>query len=289
MSAPLNRRFVDALARIVPKWLSAWLQSGRTVGWRFLWTMVVVLDIGVDVLVEGIQAWWPGIGTPTALSLIGRSRGLLRGIGETTAAFAAYLRSWRDLWKRAGQQLALAKAVSHYCGGVKVKSFNRAGTMVTVNEDGTTATQFGTGWDWDSLSNPDYETLQAKITPAERWSELWLVVYTPPWAVRADFGSGGNIGDDPDKGVGPLLPRVDVDGIKGLLTDWKRGSSRVVCVCFTYDATLFDPSNMTTMPDGFFGKWGRKDPTNPDRIIRSRFANVRYWEPSPYYIGGPKP
>lgn len=278
--------WVDVLRSVIPKWLTE--RPGFVVAFRFLFTMASRLDSGTEILVQLTNARYPGVGTPTALPLIAQSRGLIRGIGESTTNFALYLRQWLALWKHAGQQAALAKAISHYVGNLKVKSVNRAGTMVTVDTDGSVTFEYGVAWDWDSHSNPDFETNYG-ITPAERWSELWIIVYTPPWPVRADWGSGGTLGSDPDKGIGHLVPRVDVDAIVGLLQDWKRNSSRVVAIIYTYNAANFDTSNPSTMPDGYWGKWGRPDPAIPGRRIRSRFTDCRFWEPNGYFIGGPRP
>lgn len=278
--------WVDVLRKVLPKWLTE--RPTFKVIFRWLFVMISRLDAGTEILVQLTNARYPGVGTPTALPLIGQSRGLLRGIGESTANFALYLRQWLDLWRHAGQQAALAKAIAHYCGNVKVKSVNRGGTMVTVNTDGSVTTEFGVDWDWDSQSNPDFETNYG-ITPDERWSELWIIVYTPPWPVRADWGSGGILGSDPDKGIGHLVPRVDYDAIVGLLQDWKRNSTRVVAIIFTYNAANFDPTTPSTMPDGYWGKWGRRDPNIPGRVIASRFTDCRFWEPNGYFIGGPRP
>lgn len=278
--------FVDVLRRILPKWLTE--RPTFKNAFRYLYTMVSRLDAGMEILVQLTNARYPGVGTPTALPLIGQSRGLIRGLADTNTSYALYLRQWLTLWKHAGQQAALAKAISHYCGNVKVRSVNRAGTMVTVDTDGSVTTEYGVAWDWDSKSNTDYEA-SIGLLPAARWSELWIIVYTPPWVVRANWGSGNILGSDPDKGIGHLVPRVDRDAIQGLLADWKRNSSRIVCIIFTYNAANFDPLTPATMPDGYFGKWGRPDPNIPSRRIRSRFTDCRYWEPNGYFIGGPHP
>lgn len=265
--------WVDVLRAILPKWLTE--RPTFKNAFRMLFTMVSRLDAGTEILVQLTNARYPGVGTPTALPLIGQSRGLIRGLADTNASFALYLRQWLQLWKHAGQQAALAKAVAHYLGNVKVKSVNRGGTMVTVDTDGTVTTEYGVAWDWDSKSNPE---------KAGHWSELWLIVYTPPWPRDGQWGVGEKWGAN-TLGFGHDVPRVDVDAVRGLLADWKRNSSRVNCIIFTYDATLFDPTTPSTMPDGYFGKWSKDDPANPGRRIRSRFVDCRYWEPHPYHYG----
>ena len=59
--------FRETLRRYVPPWLSDRPQTGKTVGFRFLYCLVAPLDAGVQAAIEGVQARYPGIGTPTAL------------------------------------------------------------------------------------------------------------------------------------------------------------------------------------------------------------------------------
>lgn len=286
MSEPLfpSRLFYDALLRVLPRWLAERVEQGKTNAFRYVAVMILVLDAAADVLIQGLLARYPRYAPPSALPLIGQSRGLVKGLDETNSEFAEYLVTWLEIRKRAGQQLALAKAIQHYLGTVRIRVVNRAGTMVTLEEDGTSTTEFGVDWDWDSLSNPE---------KSGHWSEEWIIVYTPPWdrwgATISTMGDGAPLGEQTDLGLGHKVPRVAVDAIKGILADWKAARDRVNTVIFSYDETLFDPSSPSTMPDGYWGRWGKYDPSNPGRRIRSRSQLARYWAPNPYFIGGPQP
>src|SRR5580692_9430800 len=105
MSDPTSKSFLAALAARVPVWLT------RPVGWKFLTTMVFLADTGYETLLQALYARWPGVGTPTALPLIGQSRGMIQGMTETIAAFSSRLIQWLTLWQTAGTALTLAKMV----------------------------------------------------------------------------------------------------------------------------------------------------------------------------------
>lgn len=64
-----GHRFRDTLRKILPWWLSDRREQGKTVGFRYLWAIVAPLDAAMDVLVQGVNAWFPGRGTPTALAV----------------------------------------------------------------------------------------------------------------------------------------------------------------------------------------------------------------------------
>ncbi len=280
--------WVDLLRRVVPKWLSERILAGFVVAFRFLYVMVSRLDAGTEILLQLTNARYPGIGTPTALALIGASRGLIRGIGETNAQYAAYLNQWRALQADKGGMRSLAKAIAHYCGNVKVVVVNRGGTVVTVAATtGAVTTQhagdYAVPWNWDGVSNPE---------KAGHWSELWVLVFSPPWAKRGAWGDVGLKWGADALGFGHLSNHVDHDAIRLLVAEWKRASSRVNCVVFVYAAALFDFTTPAYMPDGTFGKWSRPSASNPKERVGSRFTDCRYWHPQesfPNVHGDPVP
>lgn len=256
-------RVRDILRDVVPWWLSdRHFSSGKDVGFRLLWAIVAPLDGYLEMLHESLEAAWPGVGTPSALPLIGRTRGILRGEAETSDEYAARLRGWLDAWRDAGSQKAIARELHGYLAGhPRVRVVNRAGHMVTIGADGTvTAEQVA--WDWDSVSNPERHG---------DWSDLWVIVYrTPAWALEASWGSGGTWGAGDGGGLGHAVPRASVDAVKGILGQWKAAHTRVRAVVWTSDAALFDPANPSSMPDGNWGQW-----SSPSR----NYTSCRYWEP----------
>jgi hypothetical protein len=258
-SAPL--RFRDIFR--VPWWLAD--RPGRTVGYRVVWTLIAMLDAFADVMLQGLQAAWPGIGTPSALPMIGRSRGIIRGQADTHATYAEKLRRWLDYWRDAGTQRAIAVALHEYLGnGPRVRVVNRAGFMTTVDTDGTITTTT-CAWDWDSSSNPERSGY---------WWDQWIIVYPTQWAVRGEFGGGDTVGGDA-LGLGHDVTRVEFDAVKGLLEQWKSAHSIVRAVIWTSDASRFDPATPASLPNGNWGQWHSGTGVS-DRDT----STSRYWHPN---------
>lgn len=265
-----SNRIRDQLRGWVP-WFFAdrKYSSGKTVGFRFIWAMVAALDAYVEWILQGLLAAWPGKGTPTALPLIGRSRGITRGQADTDANYALKLVRWLDKWLNAGTQRQLAIELHEYLGNSpRVRIVNRAGHWVSVAADGTVTTA-DVAWDWDSVSNPER---------AGYWSELWVIVYPTQWAVQGNYGDGRLWGAR-DSGLGHQTTRREVDAVKGILAQWKAAHTRIRTVIWTSDATLFDPASPGTLPNGQWGEWGTQG--SGARIASSRnLTTCRYWEPN---------
>ncbi len=265
MSSPTQLR--TQLRTWVPWWLSdRFFSSGKTVGFRFLWAMIKALDLIAEWIVQGLQAAWPGKGTPTALELIGRSRVIQRGHNDTDDQYAAKLITWLDRWRSAGTQFALAREIHEFLATrPKVRVINRAGHWVTMDTDGTVTTN-DVAWDWDSVSNPER---------AGYWSELFVIVYY-------DYTHSGTWGDGRlwgarDSGIGHVVTREERSALLHLLSIWKSAHSKVRVVIWTTDATLFDPLTPASCPDGTWGQWSipGTDPRVPGGRVRT---TCRYWE-----------
>ncbi len=275
MSDPTLFPFVAGVSSRIPVWMS------RSVGFRFLCSMILLADVGVQVLLEALYARFPGLGTNTALPSIGYSRGMVRGMGDTDLSFGARLTQWLTRWQVAGSQLAIASAIQDYCAGnPKIVVVNRSGTMTTLAAGASSApvfgsswtVQYGVAWNWDGLSNP---------ARAGYWSEEWIIVYTPPWPISGTIDTS-----NPTKfglGLGTQSPRADVDAIKGLLDTWKSAHSYVRALIFSYDPTLFNPAVPASMPDGTWGYAGFMSGANlglSSRGVKEQAGSVRVWEPS---------
>jgi hypothetical protein len=267
-------------ARWIVWWLSDRVEDGLVTGYLIWWVVAATLDHLHEFALEGMFAAWPGYGTPTALDMIGRSRGMIRGMSESDDSFASRLPHWLTLWHFAGSETNLVQAFHEYLlGQPKCFIVNRAGTRVTVAPDGTTTTDTIT-WDWDSLSNPER---------AGYWSELWMVVFAPPWQIGPATLPLWQWGDT-DIGYGHASPRVDVDALKGLLEtgpSQHAAHSYMRCIIWCYDDTLFDSTSPSTMPDGTWGEWiyptrGHGYTANQSgRALGSFGTSCRYWEPEP--------
>lgn len=270
MSVPI--RFRDRIP--VPFWLSDRNKSGPglNVGWRFLWCLIAILDLGSEMLMQGIKAWFPGIGTDSAIPYIEKTRGLLRGQTESIASFQARLIQWLDIWPKAAHQKLLAQILHGYLGNnPRVRIVNRAGHWWTVNEDGTTEERLGISFNWDSVSHPER---------AGFWSEMWIIVYPTQWAHRTQtFGSGFQFGGD-QFGLGHYVSRQEYDAVKSLLSTWKALHSKIRAVIWTSDPDRFDPDTPASLPDGEWGAWGTTGGAGTSRIASHRdMTTCRYWEP----------
>jgi len=262
------RQLRDQLRDFLPWWLSdRHYSNGKTVAFRYLWTMVAVLDTYVEVAASGLQAAWPGRGTPTALPYIGRTRGILRGLADTDDEYAAKLRMWLEKWARAGSQEQLAIELHEYLANhPRVRIVNRAGHWVTVNEDGSIETAQAT-FDWDSISNPER---------AGFWSEMWIIIYPQGYANRS--GTLGDLTGDDGYGLGLMIPQQHTDAVKTLLSTWKSEHSKVRAVIWTSDGAIFDPTSTTSLPDGQWGMWSMN--VGGHQVLSHRnTATCRYLEP----------
>lgn len=266
MSDPKAHLYVDSVASKVPVWMT------RSVGWRYLLSMIIWADIGTQILLEALYLRFPGVGTATSLPYASRSRNMLRGMADTDQSFAARLLTWLDRWRGAGSMLGLARAVQDYCtGSPRVKVVNRAGVMLDLTAGGSGVSSTSTvTWNWDSVSHPER---------AGFWSEVWIIVYTPPWTISGviDTTNAANIG----LGIGTKSPRVDVDALKVIIDTWKSAHTFVRALIFCYDATWFDPANGAKMPDGTWGDWGYGKVARvlSGRGVKELDNTIRVWEP----------
>lgn len=262
-----TKRFRDVIRSFLPWWLTD--RPGKNVGFRVVWMLVSVLDAAVEVAFLGIQASWPGVGTPTALPLLGRSRGILRGQGETDGAFSARLLLWLDRWRIAGSAEALARTLHEFLGDhPRVRVITRSGIWVTVDAAGVLS-RTAAAWDWDSVSNPERSGW---------WSDLWVVVYPVQWALSPlTIGGGRVIGAD-SLGLGHKVTRGEWDAVRGLLSTWKSAHTRVRTVIWTSSAARFDPTNPATCPNGKWGQWSFVDGGGHSIAGDRDVTECRYWE-----------
>ncbi len=253
MSDGVPLRFRDVFRAFTVGWLSERPDqvNGKTAGFRYLWSMIAPLDNASEFMIQALQAPWPGLGTPTAQALIGRSRGMIRSQAESDDDYAARLGTWLDRARQLGSMLSTARAVHDYLGNrPRVRIYNRAGACVEVAETTGDVTAYAPGttaWDWDSISHPER---------AGYWWDLWLCVYPTQWSNSPLLGTGRKLGDEPRLGIGCTMTREEHDAIVGLIFQHKSEHSHMRAVIFTSDETLFDPTVPASQPDGEWGNWG---------------------------------
>jgi hypothetical protein len=268
----INLSFRETLRRYVPPWLSDRPQSGKTVGFRYLYCLVAPLDASVEFAIQGLQARYPGIGTPTALPYIGRDRRIIRGFAENDASFSKRLLTWREDWKTAGHAFSLLRQVKGYLTPhpIKLRSVDNAGNLYTLNADGTTElvqTQ-PSNWNWD-VENAF-------------WSRFWLILYPPPslwdpmfpWGNAAQWGGAWGAANVT---WGTTATPEQIASIKAVIRQWKPAHANCVCVVVAFDPASFNPTMPpgAPLPDGTWGKWHKL----VGGIARkARLATARYWE-----------
>ena len=283
-----NRGIRDALKSIVPNWLSNRLK--RNTGFKVLWTWALLADGLVEVMLEGFRAAMPGKGTPTALGLIGQSRGIPRGIGESADAYAARLREWLTLWENAGSDETLMALLQAFLGVDNsrplspMRIVDRRGNFTSIDQFGVTSRTVDTNWNWDSISNPERSTW---------WSDIWIIVYvdasrwqfytglldfnwTQAWGDTGGFGWG----------EGHTVTREYVDGIMSIIATFKGAHTFINSVIITTDNNLFVPGSLGVAgnPNGKWGSFSYTEPSTgicaPIRTTITGAGNIRYWCPA---------
>lgn len=251
----------EKLDRIVPWWLRN--RRGLDLGYKYLLASAITCDVMIDVLMQGLQAAWPGYGTPTALSEIGATRGIVRGLSDIDSAYEDRLRNWLDDYARMGSDEAIVLAVHKYLAShPMVRLVDRHGQWTEVDFSGNLRT-FEAAWDWDSISHPSAAT--------ERPTDVWVVVYAsaylhqPSWAAL-----------DLTHGVGQNVPLNQAEQTIALIKQWKPAHNYIRCVIWVDDPAELDPENAVGMPDGKWGNWGKSDGSGG--WVRSRNSDFRYWE-----------
>lgn len=255
----------DGLERIVPWWLRNRPSLDR--GYKYLWASAVMCDALVDTLMQGVQSAWPGYGTPTALSEIGNTRGIVRGLSDTNDEYATRLQAWLDAYQRMGSDEAIARAVHEYLlERPMVRVVDRHGQWTEIDEYGELRT-FSAPWDWDSVSHPTAAT--------ERPTDVWVIVYGSAYVHQPSW-------EDLDvlHGFGHTVPPGEVDQAVANQKQWKPAHNWIRCVIWVDDPADLDPEGdddgPVGLPDGEWGNWGKDD--GAGGRIPSRNLDFRYWE-----------
>lgn len=253
------------LATYTPKWLSSrprWQNA-----WRTLWAIAAVVDGLHAWMLQGLFAAFPGIGTPTALPLIGQSRGLVQGPNESAAAFAVRCANWRTTWANAGGDEMLAEQIQAYCQTTTkptVSIVTRAGHWTVMYPDGSYSYFSGVPLGWDENSNPSWSTY---------WSDIWIIVSPPPWAVEtrtyAEIAAAYPTYEGWDAalgGMGHAVPHEQQRQLAAIIQQWTPPHCNVRAIIWSYTSTNYNPANPSTIPtNGNDGSWGYGNPVAPGR------------------------
>lgn len=251
----------DGLERIVPVWLRA--RPGLDRGYRYLWASAALCDALIDALTEGIEAAWPGRGTPTALDQVGATRGIVRGLSDTDDEYAARLQRWLDDYARMGSDEEIARKLHEYLRGrPMVRVVDRHGQWTEIDTAGNLRT-FTAPWDWDSLSHP--------TAGVDRPTDIWIIVYGSAYAHHATWADLDLL-----HGIGHTVPLDEGDQAIAIQKQWKPAHNYVRCVLWVDTPGELDPEGGVGLPDGRWGNWAKNDGSGA--WVPSRNMAFRYWE-----------
>lgn len=271
MSPSPRRQFRDALRAFVPPRLADRGPTFANVGFKFLWSIGAVLDGLADWLTQGMQAHFPGLGTPTALGVEGFGRGIPRMPTETDASYAVRLQTWLQdgdepgLLKMWGHPFGLLRALRVYLGDVRVRTVDVGGNWHTIETGGAESMQQVPGsWNWQN-------------DPVEDWGQLFVIIYAPStWARWPAFGTSlpwnGLLTGGRNKTLGQTTGLDVARDVREIVRFWKAPHVRVPWIILAFDPDSFDPDNAATWPDGTWQYYGTGSP-----LVPARTATARYW------------
>jgi hypothetical protein len=294
---------IDYLERMLPRWAierSHWLQLGAT--------MALMIDALIEGARDGVLAAMPGQvddlpdlgGFPATDGhpLIGRDRGIVRGLAETHGSYATRLRHWHALRRRTGLAFGLLDQVRAVLGSSppRVRLVNSFGLWHTVEADGTRRlhTPGGQGfeitpegvsspltalphpWDWDGTS--------------ERF-RAWLIIYAPVAGLipanEGEWGDGttqwGAEGSPGGGLVGVDSTKALMEQLRSLAASWAPLGVTIPWIIVAFDDSSFDPETpgpypAAGMPDGTWHRAGRLVGSD---YVRTRLSTARYVRGTP--------
>jgi hypothetical protein len=258
--------FREALRSFVPPWLSDRPQLGLSRGFSFLYAMVAPQDTVLEHTVQAMSARLPGVGTTTALPLIGNDREVLRGPIETEVDYIARLKNWLYYAKRRGSRESIAFMLHKFLpGSPKVKVISRSGAWTTVDASGTVNEYLPGTWDWDSLSHPE--------RAASSW-DLWIIVYQSYYGAAPNYGTNQYGGPNC---FGLATPKQVFSDILRTVSVAKSAHSIARSIILTSNAADFSPGTPgSLMPDGWWGNYSKKDGSGNQ--IPARPASLRFYD-----------
>lgn len=240
--------FRSVLQYFVPSWLGAPDSEGAKV----LLTITTLIDGSVEHMRQALEARFPSYAGDSALKLIGKDRGIVRGRSETAAHYAARLKRWR--YPRGhrvrGSAFAFLEQLAEYWGGVHCWTIDVKGNLHDRTAAGVESYSYGNPWNWDG------------VAPTPRWGRWWTVLDVSPlpavipWPqVLGAYGNSLQPGRGLTIGQQGVTPE-DCRTIKGLLKGkhpWKPSGTLGEWLIVSFDGS-------PPVPDGGWLTWQGRDP-----------------------------
>lgn len=294
---------IDKLESMLPGWMverSHWLALGGA--------LAATVDALVEGAQEGLLRALPGqvddlpdlggfVGTD-GLPLIGRDRRIPRGLRETPGVYAAGLRDWRGIHRRAGTAFGFLSQVRRILGPdfVRVRLVSSAGIWHTIEADGTWQmhTPTGTGFQISPLGVSTPLTVPAHPWDWDGSSDLfrcWLILYAPVTGIipgdEGTWGDGTTLWGGEGSPGGGLIgidsTLVFVTQLRSLVAEFGAMGVTIPWIIVAFDPDSFDPETpgpypAAGMPDG---TWGRAGRLVGGHYERSRLSTARYVRGTP--------
>lgn len=228
------RQSIDAIS---PPWLRKFMGYVP----RYMYALGLIQDMVAEGVTQAVKSRFPGVGTPTALPVIGRDRRIIRGPNETDTSYAARCVRWLDSWRIAGSPFAVMDALQGFASpvAITVRTVDNSGNWFTLAADGTKSYHKGT-WDWDS--NPT------------RWWRFWVIIYaTPLWDSPGTYGDGSSWGDGGLAWGATGITSTEIETLRAIVRQWKDAGPYCENIILAFDDTSFDPTHNpgdSGVPDG---------------------------------------
>lgn len=265
------------LSKYVPSWL------GNVPGLRNLYSVLWSVALAGDALREtawqGQLAAYPGVGTPTALSYIGASRGLVQGPGEPNSTFGVRCRNWLNEVALMGSSRGLVAQIQDYlCGAGSLGAgvypvvifIDRAGHVVTANAD-QSITESTTTWSWDTSGGWTDGIGFHSTAVVDAWWADGIILIQDPFTHYASFSDPNWLAawNSGDQTVDSLVPQSTVFALQAILDRWKGCHIFVRCVVWL-------PNPASFVPGGWYGNWSSNQGGTQAARRNPAYA---YWQP----------
>lgn len=194
------RTFRDAILQVAPPWL----QRGTAA--RVLYSFGVHLDGLLDAVTAGVKMRFPNYYSAETLPIIGRERGIRRGLYETNAVYASRLTRWLDDHRRRGGPYALlAQLFAHYAPhNFPIELVYYSGRRFSMDATGAVVRD---DIDWVPDAN------------AAKWARWWLFYRWPDPIETDGLWSDPGVFDDGGVWDSNLSPD-DVADLRVVPTEW---------------------------------------------------------------------
>lgn len=262
------RPFIYRLEEIASApWLRAtWL-------YRFVWTCALHFDALVDWTFYGLIARWPHLAPSDALPVLGRERGIRRGISETDASYVSRLLIWLVSRRFRGNPYALADQLAGWLGA-------KVGVIRVVNQQGAWYTRLSDGTREYHRATPTNFSWDAYPT---QWSRYWVILYPSDtcWNTRKVL-TGLTTWGDHSGTWGTTMSRGEAEVLRAIVGEWNPPHARCSHIVLAYDDASFAPtaSPGAPMPDGTWEFWGYDPGTGlaPARLNTARYGRaIQEW------------